>query len=65
MRELFASALLLLVSSAGAQGLFESQTDVGSVRPPGAASFNAATNTYTLTAAGANTRNHVDNFNNL
>ena len=65
MRGLIASALLLLASYARAEGLFESQSDVGSVMPPGTASFNAATNTYTLTAAGANTWYHVDNFHYL
>jgi Tol biopolymer transport system component/catechol 2,3-dioxygenase-like lactoylglutathione lyase family enzyme len=55
----------LLLSVAHAQGQFEGASDVGSVTPPGTASFNAATNTYTLTAAGANTWYHVDNFHYL
>ena len=65
MRGLIASALLLLASYARAEGLFESQSDVGSVIPPGTASYDAAANTYTLTAAGANTWYHVDNFHYL
>src|SRR4051812_36701173 len=55
----------LLLSVAHAQGQFESQSDVGSVTPPGTASFNEATGVYTLTAAGANTWYHVDNFHYL
>jgi len=64
MRGMIFSALLA-ISAAHAQGQFEGQTDVGSVTPPGTASFNAATNTYTLTSAGANTWYHVDNFHYL
>jgi TolB protein len=63
MRSILVWALLLSV--AHAQGQFEAASDVGSVVPPGTASFNAATNTYTLTAAGANTWYHVDNFHYL
>jgi TolB protein len=48
--------------AAGGAGLFEGQTDVGSVTPAGTGSFNPATGVYTLTAAGANTWYHVDNF---
>src|SRR3569833_719999 len=61
-------AILLALSAlsvAHAQGQFEGQSDVGSVTPPGTSSFNAATNTYTLPAAGANTWYHVDNFHYL
>jgi catechol 2,3-dioxygenase-like lactoylglutathione lyase family enzyme len=46
----------------GGPGLFEGQTDVGSVMPAGTGGFNPATGVYTLTAAGANTWYHVDNF---
>jgi TolB protein len=46
-------------------GIFECQSDVGSVVPPGTASFNPVTGTYTLTAAGANTWYHVDQFHYL
>src|SRR5437763_1937512 len=65
MRGLIVPALVLLMSPAWGQGVFENQTDVGSVPPPGTASYNAAANTYTLTAAGANTWYHVDNFHYL
>ena len=46
-------------------GLFEGQTDVGTVSPAGTGSFSAATGLYTLTAAGANTWYHVDSFHYL
>jgi TolB protein len=48
-----------------ALGLFEGQSDVGSVAPPGSASYDAASGVYTVTAAGANTWYHVDNFHFL
>ncbi|HEV2135202.1 MAG TPA: hypothetical protein VGR47_13290 [Terracidiphilus sp.] len=35
-------------------GIFDSQSDVGSVTPPGAASFDPATGVYTVRSAGAN-----------
>jgi TolB protein len=44
------------------QGLFEGQSDIGSVSPPGTGSYDPAKGTYTLTAAGANTWYRVDNF---
>ena len=56
MRGLIVSMLL---------GLFQNQSDVGSVTPPGTSSFNGASGTYTLTAAGANTWYHVDGFHYL
>ena len=49
----------------GALGLFEGQSDVGSVIPPGTTNYNPATGVYTLTAAGANTWYHVDDFHYL
>lgn len=64
MRGLIVTALLA-ASMAHAQGQFAGQSDVGSVTPAGTAAFNAATDTYTLTAAGANTWYHVDNFHYL
>lgn len=44
----------LAQSAAEAQGVFASQSDVGSVTPPGGAEYDAASGTYTLHAAGAN-----------
>jgi TolB protein len=49
----------------GALGVFEGQSDVGSVAPPGIARFDAAAGRYTLDAAGANTWYHVDGFHYL
>jgi len=43
-------------------GLFEDQSDVGVVTPPGTASYDAASATYTLTAAGANLWGTTDAF---
>ena len=43
-------------------GIFESQSDVGSVVPPGAATFDAATGVYTIRSAGANLWVNVDAF---
>jgi Tol biopolymer transport system component len=65
-------ALVLLHSAAapaddGANklGLFEGQSDVGSVVPPGSARYDAGQERYTLTSAGANTWYHVDAFHYL
>ena len=66
-----AAALTLgFISSgiAGAQtasdglGIFESQSDVGSVVPPGTASFDSASDVYTIRSAGANLWVNVDAF---
>ena len=43
-------------------GLFEAQSDVGSVTPPGTGRFDAASGVYTLTAAGANAWYREDGF---
>ena len=49
----------------GVLGLFEGQTDIGSVIPPGTGRYNPAAGAYALTSAGANTWYHVDNFHYL
>lgn len=55
-------------SSIGAQtannslGIFENQSDVGSVTPPGTATFHAATGVYTIRSAGEDLRANVDEF---
>ncbi len=49
-------------AATNALGVFEGQSDVGSVSPPGVARFDPASGTYTLDAAGANTWYHVDGF---
>lgn len=43
-------------------GIFDGQADVGSVTPPGTAVYDAASNVYTITAAGANLWSTVDGF---
>lgn len=56
------AALLTAQAQPNVLGLFEGQSDVGSVMPPGTGRFSPATGTYTLTSAGANTWYHVDGF---
>src|SRR5581483_2866842 len=46
-------------------GLFDGQSDIGSVVPPGTGSYDAGKGTYTLTSAGANTWYRVDDFHYL
>ncbi len=46
-------------------GIFEGQSDIGSVVPPGTGSYSSATGIYTLASAGANTWYHVDAFHYL
>jgi len=46
----------------GGLGIFVNQSDVGSVVPPGVASFDAATGVYTIRSAGANLWVNVDGF---
>ena len=43
-------------------GIFEGQSDVGSVVPAGALTYSSAANTYTLTSAGANIWSTEDGF---
>ena len=49
-------------SGQGALGVFEGQTDVGAVVPPGIARFDAGSGIYTVAAAGANLWGTVDAF---
>ena len=46
--------------AAGPLGLFEGQSDIGSVSPAGTASYDPSADNYTLTAAGANAWYRVD-----
>jgi TolB protein len=46
-------------------GIFQSQSDVGSVSPSGTAAYDSRIDAYALTAAGANTWYHVDGFHYL
>ena len=62
-----AAALIVCGSSAARQqpapvGIFDNQSDVGSVMPPGTARYDAANGIYTVTSAGANTWYRVDDF---
>ena len=43
-------------------GLFEGQSDVGSVTPPGILAYDASKGVYTITAAGANLWSTEDAF---
>ena len=54
------SAPLLAQSGLQATGIFEGQSDIGSVVPPGAAAYDPAKDVYTITSAGANTWYRVD-----
>jgi Tol biopolymer transport system component len=57
-----ASAIAAAQTAAGSLGIFENQSDVGNVTPPGVATFNAATGVYTIRSAGANLWASVDGF---
>jgi len=57
-----AVALAMAPAAAGDLGLFEDQSDVGTVRPPGSATFDKAKQIYMLTAAGANVWGQEDAF---
>jgi Tol biopolymer transport system component len=54
------ASTLFAAPAANALGIFEGQTDVGSVAPPGTLAYK--TGTYTLTAAGANIWSTTDGF---
>jgi hypothetical protein len=43
-------------------GIFEGQSDVGSVTPAGAVAYDAAKNVYAISAAGANLWSTIDGF---
>jgi catechol 2,3-dioxygenase-like lactoylglutathione lyase family enzyme len=65
---IFVAAASLLCGAAAAQdraaglGLFDGQSDIGSVVPAGTGKYDPASSIYTLTAAGANTWYRVDDF---
>jgi hypothetical protein len=46
-------------------GIFEGQSDIGSVSPAGTGVYNPTTGNYTVTAAGSNIWARVDNFHFL
>jgi Tol biopolymer transport system component len=59
----FAGLGIAATQTAGSSlGIFESQSDVGSVVPPGVASFNPGTGEYVIRSAGANLWINVDGF---
>ena len=49
-------------TAANGLGVFQSQSDVGSVVPPGVATFDSATGEYSIRSAGANLWASVDGF---
>ena len=52
----------LVVAQSGSLGIFEGQSDVGSVAPPGALTYNASSSSYSIQAAGANLWSTIDGF---
>jgi len=56
------ACLLAAPAAAGDLGLFDSQSDVGSVVPPGTAIYDRGTDSYTLASAGANVWGKEDAF---
>jgi Tol biopolymer transport system component len=57
-----ASTTILFAAPAPRLGIFEGQSDVGSVVPPGSLAYNDATQMYTVRAAGANLWSTIDGF---
>ena len=57
-----ASGIASAQTAGNSLGILESQSDVGSVTPPGMAAFDAATGIYTIRSAGANLWVNVDAF---
>jgi Tol biopolymer transport system component len=56
------SATIWAQADSGSRGVFENQTDVGSVTPPGNATFDAGRGVYEVTSAGANMWSTADAF---
>ena len=56
------SANSLLSQGPGRLGIFEGQSDVGSVMPAGSAHYDRAKDTYTIASSGANIWSTVDGF---
>jgi len=50
------------VAEPGTLGIFESQSDIGIVKPAGAASFDAASGVYSIASSGANLWAATDGF---
>src|SRR5260370_35601097 len=49
-------------STSASLGIFESQSDVGSVTPPGTLAFDAARHVYAIDSSGANLWSTIDGF---
>jgi hypothetical protein len=62
---LYAAAGACAAQNNAELGEFAAQSDIGLVTPRGNARYSAASDTYTLTGAGANTWYHVDDFHYL
>jgi Tol biopolymer transport system component len=62
---LFASSLFVPAAHAQSFGIFEGQSDVGTVNPPGSAHFDASMGVYTITSSGANLWGTTDGFHFL
>lgn len=65
MSFLFVAALFALTNAAFADtdlGIFEAQTDVGTVTPPGSTQFDKASGQYTIKSSGQNIWNKHDDF---
>jgi len=58
----FSTAPLIAQSPGSSLGIFESQSDVGSVAPPGTLAYDTTSRVYTITAAGANLWSTTDGF---
>ena len=50
------------VAQSSSLGIFEGQSDVGSVVPPGALTYNPSASVYSIQAAGANLWSTIDGF---
>ncbi len=57
-----ASGIAAAQTAANGLGIFVSQTDVGSVVPPGVATYDVASSVYIVRSAGANLWANVDGF---
>ncbi len=59
----FSGTMLTVANSTQAIGIFEGHTDIGTILHPGAASFDPATKSYTVSGSGENMWFKVDAFN--
>jgi len=58
----FGTSIVAAETAGSSLGIFENQSDVGSVVPPGVATFDAASGVYTIRSVGANLWVNVDAF---